>query len=74
MSQTRICKCGEPEGIKLNFGDDHEAEKEFHSRKYMCFECQQNEDWLEKLENMELEHLVETLEKAITRIKNNKDD
>ena len=69
MSVERICKCGTTEGIRLNFGNDREAEREFHSKKFVCFECQKNEKWLEKLENMEIKSLVETLEKAITKIK-----
>ena len=71
MSTERICKCGEPEHLRLNFGDDYEAEKEFHSKEYICFECQENESWIKRLEDMEMSHLIETLEKAITKIKRN---
>lgn len=37
MSISRICAiCGEEENIRLNFGINHEAEREFHSVKYYC--------------------------------------
>ena len=71
MSVNRICKCGEQEAIRFNFGDDIAAEQEFHSQEFICLECEENEKWLKRLEDMKLSHLVETLEKAITKIKNN---
>ena len=37
-------------------------------------ECEENEKWLKRLENMEMRHLVETLEKAITKIKTNRNE
>ena len=74
MSVERTCKCGEPEPIRFNFGDDIEAEQEFHSQEYICMECEENEKWLKRLEDMEMSHLVETLEKAITKIKTNRNE
>ena len=74
MSVNRVCKCGKPEDIRFNFGDDIAAEREFHSQEFKCLECVENEHWLKRLEDMELSHLVETLEKAITKIKTNKNE
>ena len=40
MSIERICRtCGEPEDIRYNFGNDLEAEREFHSKDYFCSSC-----------------------------------
>ena len=34
MSMERVCHiCGKKEWFRLNFGDNHEAEREFHSEK-----------------------------------------
>ena len=35
MSIERTCRtCGELEDIRFNFGDDREAEREFHAKDY----------------------------------------
>ena len=40
MSINRTCRtCGQEEPIRFNFGDDWEAEREFHSQDYFCEEC-----------------------------------
>ena len=40
----RSCRtCGELEKIRLNFGSNFEAEREFHSKDYFCPECIANE-------------------------------
>ena len=43
MSLERQCKvCGGLEPIRLNFGDNIEAEREFHSREYICSFCKKD--------------------------------
>ena len=40
MSLERRCKaCGELEPIRINFGDDWEAEMAFHKEEYECRYC-----------------------------------
>ena len=37
MSMTRLCKvCGQEEDIRINFGDEVDAERAFHSMPYFC--------------------------------------
>ena len=44
MSMNRICRtCGQEEDIRINFGGDVEAEREFHSKDYFCMECRAND-------------------------------
>ena len=39
MSMYAICKfCGKEADIRINFGDDKEAEREYHEN-YECFIC-----------------------------------
>ena len=36
----RLCiGCKNPEDVRINFGDNTEAEREFHSKQYICMEC-----------------------------------
>lgn len=40
MSVERKCKaCGELENIRLNFGDNVEAEIAFHNESFYCNDC-----------------------------------
>ena len=70
MSVERRCACGKLEEIRFNFGDDYEAEAAFHAKPYTCPECFQNEQWIKQLETMDLGDLVNTLDKAINKLKN----
>ena len=73
MSMNRQCRdCDELEDIRFNFGDDREAEREFHSQTYLCQECLENEWFINKLETMPTKEIVETLEKVINELKNKK--
>ena len=37
MSMERRCRiCGKKEDIRINFGDEHAAEKAFHAMPYFC--------------------------------------
>ena len=49
MSMQRLCrKCGVYEGIRCNFGDNREAEAEFHNQDWHdcanC-KCKENDEW-----------------------------
>ena len=69
MSMNRICECGKQEDIRFNFGDNYEAEAEFHAQKFTCLECKENEEWIKRLEDMDLGDMIETLDSAINKLK-----